>query len=251
MLLLVLLVLLGPSLTHGSEARRKTSAHFLVQDKRQCHFTNGTRQVYLLARYIYDRQEIARFDSRLGEYVAITETEAADVQLWNSNKARLQWMQGEVDRFCRYKYRVFENAVTTRKVKPTVKISLMKPESLAHHSLLLCTASGFYPSEIEITWLKNGQQEKDGVAYGEELQNGDWTYQTQVMLETLVQQGDVYTCQVEHVSLETPITVQWEPRMSDAARIKVWTGVVGIVLGMLSVAVGLYLFLKNKKAVIW
>ncbi|ETE55728.1 Rano class II histocompatibility antigen, A beta chain, partial [Ophiophagus hannah] len=63
--------------------------------------------------------------------------------------------------------------------------------------------------EIEIQWLKNEQLEKEGVAFGEEVQNGDWTYQLQVMLETQPQRGDVYTCQVGHASLEAPITVQW------------------------------------------
>uniref|UniRef100_A0A8C6VEF9 Ig-like domain-containing protein n=1 Tax=Naja naja TaxID=35670 RepID=A0A8C6VEF9_NAJNA len=61
-------------------------------------------------------------------------------------------------------------------------------------------ATGFYPLEIEVQWLKNGQLEEEGVAFREELQNGDWTYQLQVMLETQPQRGYVYTCQVGHAS---------------------------------------------------
>ncbi|ETE56932.1 Rano class II histocompatibility antigen, A beta chain, partial [Ophiophagus hannah] len=75
--------------------------------------------------------------------------------------------------------------------------------------LLLCTAMGFYPLEIEVQWLKNGRWE-EGMAFSEELQNGDWTYQLQVMLETQPQRGDLYACQVGHTSLEAPITVQWD-----------------------------------------
>uniref|UniRef100_A0A8C6VHY4 Ig-like domain-containing protein n=1 Tax=Naja naja TaxID=35670 RepID=A0A8C6VHY4_NAJNA len=75
--------------------------------------------------------------------------------------------------------------------------------------LLLCTTMGFYPLEIEIQWLKNGWPEKEGVAFSEELQNRDWTYQLQVMLETQPQWRDLYACQVGHTSLEAPITVQW------------------------------------------
>uniref|UniRef100_A0A8D2L4W8 Ig-like domain-containing protein n=1 Tax=Varanus komodoensis TaxID=61221 RepID=A0A8D2L4W8_VARKO len=60
---------------------------------------------------------------------------------------------------------------------------------------------------IEVRWLKNGRRATEGVFYGEELHNGDWTYQTQVMLEDTPQRRDVYACQVEHASLETPITV--------------------------------------------
>ncbi|XP_044284119.1 rano class II histocompatibility antigen, B alpha chain-like [Varanus komodoensis] len=108
--------------------------------------------------------------------------------------------------------------------------------------------ASFYPREIEVRWLKNGRRATEGVFYGEELHNGDWTYQTQVMLEDTPQRRDVYACQVEHASLETPITVQWEPRTSESARSKVWTGVVGALLGVVYLAVGLSLYLRSKKA---
>ncbi|XP_044309472.1 rano class II histocompatibility antigen, A beta chain-like, partial [Varanus komodoensis] len=100
----------------------------------------------------------------------------------------------------------------------------------------------------KVRWLKNGRRATEGVFYGEELHNGDWTYQTQVMLEDTPQRGDVYACQVEHASLETPITVQWEPRTSELARSKVWTGVMGALLGVVYLAVGLSLYLRSKKA---
>ncbi|KAF7235106.1 SMH class II histocompatibility antigen, beta-1 chain [Varanus komodoensis] len=72
--------------------------------------------------------------------------------------------------------------------------------------VMLGTAASFYPREIKVQWLKNGQEVTEGVFYGEELQNGDWTYESQVMLENTTQHGDVYTSQVEHASLEVPLT---------------------------------------------
>ncbi|KAF7235104.1 SMH class II histocompatibility antigen, beta-1 chain [Varanus komodoensis] len=68
------------------------------------------------------------------------------------------------------------------------------------------------------------------------------------MLEDTPQRGDVYTCQVEHASLQTPITVQWEPWTSVSVRSKVWTGVMGALLGVVFVAMGLSLYLRSKKA---
>ncbi|XP_070586907.1 rano class II histocompatibility antigen, A beta chain-like [Erythrolamprus reginae] len=117
------------------------------------------------------------------------------------------------------------------------------------NTILLCIMTGFYPMEIEVQWLKNGQPEKEGVAFGEVLQNGDWTYQLHVMLETQPQRGDIYTCKVEHASLEAPITVQWEPRSSRSARAKIWTGIMGAVIGVAFLAVGLFSYLKAKKAI--
>ncbi|KAK9405248.1 H-2 class II histocompatibility antigen E-S beta chain-like [Crotalus adamanteus] len=136
-----------------------------------------------------------------------------------------------------------------RRAKPTVSISPTKLDPTSPNTILLCIARGFYPVEIEVRWLKNGQPEKEGVAFGEDFQNGDWTYQLQVMLETQPQRGDVYTCQVEHASLEAPITVQWEPRSSNSARSKLWTGIVAAVIGVIFFAMGLSLYLKSKKAI--
>ncbi|XP_039175659.1 H-2 class II histocompatibility antigen, E-S beta chain-like [Crotalus tigris] len=237
-LLLVLLLLAGAlARIPGSEGGKETPAHFLLQRKSECHFFNGTRQVRLLERHFYDRQEIDYYDSDLGKFVAVTPLAQPDVDQWNSDKRILQYLKAAVDRFCRYNS------------KPTVSISPTKLDPTSPNTILLCIARGFYPVEIEVQWLKNGRLEEEGVAFGEELQNGDWTYQLQVMLETQPQRGDVYTCQVGHASLEAPITVQWEPRSSNSARSKLWTGIVAAVIGVIFFAMGLSLYLKSKKAI--
>ncbi|XP_058028341.1 H-2 class II histocompatibility antigen, E-S beta chain-like isoform X1 [Ahaetulla prasina] len=234
----------------GSEGGKETPAvHFLLQQKAECRFLNGTQQVRLLDRFIYDRQEIARFDSDLGKFVAVTEFGKVDADYWNSNKDYLQYKKAGVDSFCRNNYEAAQTGqMVGRRAKPTVSISPTKMDPTSPNTILLCTTMGFYPVEIEIQWLKNGRPEKEGVAFGEELQNGDWTYQLQVMLETKPQRGDVYTCKVGHASLEAPITVKWEPRSSSSARSKLWTGIMGAVIGVAFLAAGLFSYLKSKKA---
>ncbi|KAL8213592.1 UNVERIFIED_CONTAM: hypothetical protein K2H54_067031 [Gekko kuhli] len=248
-------------------AKRFDAAHFLHQGKTECHYANGTAgEVRLLQRYIYDRQEFVRFDSRRGEFEAVSELCKEWAPYWNSRKEILDDVRASVDSFCRHNYGVLhgvpimgrkggrqhgdfslKGAIGLLAAEPTVTISPTKGDPLAHHALLVCTAAGYYPLGVKITWLKNGQEQTEGVGYAEELQNADWTYQYQVMLETLPQRGDLYACQVEHSSLKEPITVQWEPQTSVSARSKVWTGAVGAVLGQVFVAVGLSLYLKNKK----
>ncbi|KAM3844422.1 rano class II histocompatibility antigen, A beta chain-like [Vipera latastei] len=234
----------------GSEAGKETPAHFLLQWKGECRFLNGTQQVRFLYREIYDRQEIARFDSARGEFEAVTPLGKRDAEAWNRDKPFLQYLKAQVDSVCRNNYEVLQRAsVVGRRAKPTVSISSTKLDPASPHTILLCIARGFYPVEIEVRWLKNGRPEEEGVAFGEELQNGDWTYQLQVMLETQTQRGDVYACQVGHASLEAPITIQWEPRSSNSARSKLWTGIMGALIGVIFFATGLSLYLKSKKAI--
>ncbi|XP_054833578.1 H-2 class II histocompatibility antigen, E-S beta chain-like [Eublepharis macularius] len=245
----LLMVHLCLTLVHGAEGRLPPpAAQFLLQHKCNCRFANGSSgEVRLLDRYFYDRQELARFDSRRGTFEAVTELGRPAADLWNSQPDVLDYERAQAENFCRYNYRAWEGILTT-KAQPTVKISFTKAEPLSHPSLLICTAAGYYPSEINFKWLKNGQEQTEGVGYTEELQNGDWTFMNQVMLETVPERGDIYACQVEHSSLTEPITVQWEPRRSDSAKSKVWTGAVGAVLGAVFVAVGLSLYLKKRKA---
>ncbi|KAM6472440.1 H-2 class II histocompatibility antigen, E-S beta chain-like isoform 3-T3 [Liasis olivaceus] len=238
----------------GSEGGEEPPAHFLHQWTCECHFLNGTQRVRFLKSFFYDRQEFVRFDSDLRRFVAVTPLGQVDADKWNSNQDILLDVKAAIDYFCRHNYGVYNYQAAKRarligrRTKPTVTISPTKMDPGSPNTILLCTAMGFYPLEIDVQWLKNGRPEKEGVAFGEELQNGDWTYQLQVMLETQPQRGDVYACKVGHASLEAPVTVQWEPRSSNAARSKLWTGAVGAVLGVVFLAVGLSLYLKNKKA---
>ncbi|KAL8213533.1 UNVERIFIED_CONTAM: hypothetical protein K2H54_066446, partial [Gekko kuhli] len=227
-------------------------AHFLHQRKAECRYANGTAgEVLYLDRYVYGREEYLRFDSRRGWYEALTELGEPDARYWNSQKEILDDEQASLDYFCRGNYRVAETAqVVGREAQPTVKISHTRAGPLAHHSLLICTATGYYPSGVRFRWLKNGQEQTEGVGYADELQNGDWTFQNQAMLETVTQRRDVYTCQVEHRSLKEPIAVQWVPEMSDSAKSKMWTGGVGALLGVAFGAVEISLYLKNRKGLI-
>uniref|UniRef100_A0ACB8EEX6 HLA class II histocompatibility antigen, DRB1-1 beta chain n=1 Tax=Sphaerodactylus townsendi TaxID=933632 RepID=A0ACB8EEX6_9SAUR len=87
--------------------RRTTSPapHFLLQWKYECYFANGTAgQVRYLERYIYDRQELVRFDSRRGTFEAVTRLGKPDARLWNSQKLRLENRRAAVDSFCRHNF---------------------------------------------------------------------------------------------------------------------------------------------------
>uniref|UniRef100_A0A8C3X009 Major histocompatibility complex, class II, DQ beta 1 n=1 Tax=Catagonus wagneri TaxID=51154 RepID=A0A8C3X009_9CETA len=94
-------------------------------------------------------------------------------------------------------------------LEPTVTISPSKTEALNHHNLLVCAVTDFYPSKIKVQWFRNGQEETAGVVSTPLIRNGDWTFQILVMLEMTPQRGDVYTCRVEHPSLQSPIAVEW------------------------------------------
>ncbi|KAG3289173.1 HLA class II histocompatibility antigen, DRB1-3 chain-like [Ictidomys tridecemlineatus] len=225
---------------------RDTRPRFLEQRFSECHFSNGTERVRFLERYFHNRQEFVRFDSDVGEYRAVTELGRPDAEYWNSQKDLLEQKRGQVDNYCRHNYGVGESFTVERRVKPKVTVYPTKTQSLQHHNLLVCAVSGFYPGQIEVRWFRNGQEEQAGVVSTGLIQNGDWTFQMLVMLETVPQSGEVYTCQVEHPSLTSPVTVEWRAQ-SGSAQSKMLSGVGGFVLGSLFLGLGMFIYYKNQK----
>lgn len=93
----------------------------------------------------------------------------------------------------------------------------MQSSSLPQTDRLACYVTGFYPAEIEVKWFKNGQEETKHVVSTDVIQNGDWTYQVLVMLESTPQHGDTYECHVQHASLKSPITYEWGKALANAS----------------------------------
>ncbi|KAJ6652543.1 hypothetical protein lerEdw1_011449 [Lerista edwardsae] len=239
-----------PTPDPGSPPPLSPAEHFVYHARGECGFPDGTGPgVYFLGRYFWGREEYVRFDSRRGSFEAVTELGEPDAEYWNSEEPFLEQERAEVDRFCRHNYEVYEPIAAARKLKPQLQITPMDadPSSSPHLTLLVCSVDSFFPAKINVTWLRNGQEEDEGRVVSTDLiRNGDWTFSMQVMLEAQPERGDVYACRVEHASLPEPSSVQWEPQ-SDSARSKMWTGVVGLLLGLAFAVPGLALYLKSKK----
>ncbi|XP_057650524.1 H-2 class II histocompatibility antigen, E-S beta chain-like [Chionomys nivalis] len=225
---------------------RDPRPRFLEQVKHECHFYNGTQRVRFLDRYFHNREEYARFDSDVGEYRTVNELGRGIAEDWNSRKELLEQRRAEVDTYCRHNYGVIESFTVQRRVEPQVTVYPAKTQPQEHHNLLVCSVSGFYPGHIEVRWFRNNQEEKAGVVSTGLIRNGDWTFQTLVMLETVPQSGEVYTCQVEHPSLTSPATVEWRAQSSSAQN-KMLSGVGGFVLGLLFLGLGLFIYFRNQK----
>uniref|UniRef100_A0A670K3H6 Ig-like domain-containing protein n=1 Tax=Podarcis muralis TaxID=64176 RepID=A0A670K3H6_PODMU len=182
--------------------------HFLFQLRQECHFSNGTQRIRFLDRYFFDRQELLYFDSDRGKFVAVAELGEPDVERANQDKNFLRSRKAAVDRFCQHNYGIFEPLSQARHVQPKVKITRSDSyPSSPHNTQLTCKVSRFFPAGIDIKWFKNGKEEPK--VWTIDHENGDWTFNTELILETNPERGDVYTCQVEHASFEGPVTVKW------------------------------------------
>ncbi|XP_078302927.1 HLA class II histocompatibility antigen, DO beta chain-like isoform X3 [Panthera onca] len=212
----VSVIRLDSSMTQG----RHSPEDFVIQAKADCYFTNGTEKVQFVVRFIFNLEEYARFDSDVGMFVALTELGKPDAELWNNRPDILERSKASVDALCRHNYKLGAPFTVGRK--------------------------GFYPGDIKIMWFRNGQQERVGVMSTGLIRNGDWTFQTMVMLEMTPELGDVYTCLVNHPSLLSPISVEWRAQSAYSWR-KMLSGIAAFLLGLIFLLVGTVICLRAQK----
>lgn len=242
MALLVNLIRLSSSTTEG----RDSPEDFVIQAKADCYFTNGTEKVRFLVRFIFNLVEFLHFDSDVGMFVALTELGEPDAQQWNKRLDLLERSRASVNMVCRQNYRLGAPFTVERNVQPEVTVYPERTPLLQQHNLLVCLVTGFYPGDINIRWFRNGQEEQSGVMSTGLIRNGDWTFQTTVMLEMTPELGDIYSCLVEHPSLLSPISVEWRAQ-SQCSWKKVLSGVAAFLLGLTVFLVGIVIHLKARK----
>uniref|UniRef100_A0A5F9DLF0 MHC class II beta chain N-terminal domain-containing protein n=1 Tax=Oryctolagus cuniculus TaxID=9986 RepID=A0A5F9DLF0_RABIT len=108
-------VVLSATVLSGLYVSVRNSTRFTLQAKGECRFSNGTQRVRLLARFIYNREEYVRFDSDVGEFLALTELGRPDAEGWNRQEVTLDKYRAAVDTYCVHNYRAFERFAVPRR----------------------------------------------------------------------------------------------------------------------------------------
>uniref|UniRef100_A0A8C2FEK3 Ig-like domain-containing protein n=1 Tax=Cyprinus carpio TaxID=7962 RepID=A0A8C2FEK3_CYPCA len=120
-------------------------------------------------------------------------------------------------------------------------------------SPVLCHVTDFYPSNVTITWMKNGQEHYKDVKAGKLLPNEDGTFQKTVALKTEPDEWrrNEFSCVVEHQSRTIRKTLtEKEIRTNDepSAPVGVTVAVVSVgILLLITAVIGYLLYQKKRK----
>ncbi|MCI4381275.1 hypothetical protein PGIGA_G00250110 [Pangasianodon gigas] len=118
---------------------------------------------------------------------------------------------------------------------------------LGAQNTLICHSARFFPPPVRVRWTKNNVDVTDKSTLSQYYPNEDQTFNQFSHLPFTPQEGDVYTCTVEHKALQTPDTKTWEvdvelPSVGPA----VFCG-VGLAVGLLGVATGTFFLVKGNQ----
>ncbi|XP_069491466.1 major histocompatibility complex class I-related gene protein-like isoform X3 [Ambystoma mexicanum] len=206
----------------AKEAERVMRAELLTVGNRRNH-TEGLHTVQALIgctlhtdlsmkgflQVAYDGEDQFSFKKSKGEL----HMDGSSQYQWNSQHSAFSQDQADDrEKECIKRLRkLLTNGEETllMRVPPSTKFSRRKS---GDRTLLICNAYGFYPREIEVKWVRNGVEmpsEQSPI-----LPNPDGTFQIKTTVE--VQEGDdnMYSCQVEHISLLGIVTVVYDEKQT-------------------------------------
>ncbi|KAL6456317.1 hypothetical protein MHYP_G00348600 [Metynnis hypsauchen] len=132
------------------------------------------------------------------------------------------------------------------KVAPQTSIYSKSDVQLGSKNTLICHITGFYPPQVGVQWTRNNVKVTDEASLSRYYINDDGTFNLISTLSFTPEQGDIYTCTVEHVALKIPLTKTWDvqdtlPGVGPA----VFCG-VGLAAGLLGVAAGTFFLVKGN-----
>ncbi|KAK2863593.1 hypothetical protein Q5P01_003126 [Channa striata] len=118
---------------------------------------------------------------------------------------------------------------------------------LGEKNILICHVTGFYPAPVKVHWTKNGEKVTEGTSINVPYFSTEGVFSQMSRLDFVPQQGDIYSCAVEHPALEEPLTRMWvvevqQPSVGPA----VFCG-LGLTIGLLGVAAGTFFLIKGNE----
>ncbi|XP_036434027.1 H-2 class II histocompatibility antigen, A-U alpha chain-like [Colossoma macropomum] len=127
---------------------------------------------------------------------------------------------------------------------PWTSIYTKSDVKLKTKNTLLCHVTDFFPPPVRVSWTKNDLNVTEGATLSPYYQNSDGTLSVFSTLSFTPEEGDVYSCTVEHRALEQPQTRIWDVQVEQSSVFPSVVCVVGVCLGVIGAAAGIFLIFR-------
>ncbi|KAG9464433.1 hypothetical protein GDO78_019932 [Eleutherodactylus coqui] len=197
-------------------------------------------------KYTYDGNQSMYLDVPTATYIPTMPGAEIATQRWNSPSIRMgEIHKKELENICVERLVRFTDhgrEYLERKVRPGVKVMRREPGEV---TMLHCLVYGFYPRAVDVKWMKNRTDEVPTYQTTHVLPNPDGTYQIRVSVEVIPQEGDSYSCYVDHSSLEEPLLVDWDPEQEVPLSVIISVGVISVLV-LIAVVVGVVIYRMTR-----
>ncbi|XP_043938089.1 class I histocompatibility antigen, F10 alpha chain-like [Protopterus annectens] len=208
-----------------------------------CHYYgDGTSSGF--AKYGINGHDFIAFDYHTQTWTAATPQAVIIKNRWNLDTVRMydwklyfkkncvDWIKKHVE---------YVQSRLDQKDKPVVHVT---GQTHSNEKWIICTVTGFYPKDVDVCFIKNGEIRVDSAMSTGILRNSDDTYYVKIWIVTELQDENKYSCHVEHSSLSSVLIKEWEPEHKSNINI-----VIGAVVFFLAACAtfGVFICKKNLK----
>ncbi|XP_051852305.1 BOLA class I histocompatibility antigen, alpha chain BL3-7-like [Antechinus flavipes] len=190
-------------------------------------FSNGSFSTFFL-RYGYNGQDKLSLDPETLTWIASDnialnlklklETDRSPAERWKVHlkETCVQWLLRHLEK---------GKKTLLRTDPPLVRVT--RHITSDREVVLKCRAWGFYPSEISIIWLKDGEEQIQDTEYIETRPGGDGTFQKWAAIGMPFRNEEKYTCLVQHEGLPEQLSLKWESQSTSNG---LFMGIIVVVL---------------------
>uniref|UniRef100_A0A8C4YRD4 Ig-like domain-containing protein n=1 Tax=Gopherus evgoodei TaxID=1825980 RepID=A0A8C4YRD4_9SAUR len=151
-------------------------------------------------QYGYDGRDFISLDKETLTWTAADTGAQVTKGKWEADRSLAEYGKWYLEQNCVEELRKYlEYGKETLQRKGEVGRKPPSPTTLS------CRAHGFYPRNIAVTWVKDGETRDQETQRGGIVPNEDGTYYTWAATEVDPKETDLYTCRVEHESLRKPL----------------------------------------------
>ncbi|XP_074044538.1 uncharacterized protein LOC141488404 [Macrotis lagotis] len=203
-------------------------------------FSNGSFSRGFV-QYAYNGQDYLALDPQTLRWTAGNAGALSNKRKWEADQSIAEYWKVYMEEECVYwLLRHLQNGKETllRTDPPSVQVT--RHTSSGGEVTLRCRAQGFYPAEISLTWLRDGEEQLQDAELIETRPAGDGTFQKWAAMTMLSGSEQKYTCRVQHEGLPGPLFLKWEPKSSTSG---LSAGVIAALL-FIAVIVGVVLWRK-------
>ncbi|XP_058288248.1 class I histocompatibility antigen, Gogo-B*0102 alpha chain isoform X3 [Hylobates moloch] len=196
-----------------------------------CHLGPDGRLLSGYDQFAYDGKDYIALNEDLSSWTAADTAAQITQRKWEAASVAEQWrayLEGTCVEWLR---RYLENGKETLQRADPPKTHVTHHPISDHEATLRCWALGFYPSEITLTWQRDGEDQTQDTELVETRPAGDGTFQKWAAVVVPSGEEQRYTCHVQHEGLPKTLTLRWEPSSQSTIPI------VGIVAGLAVLAV--------------
>uniref|UniRef100_J3S4N4 MHC class I antigen n=1 Tax=Crotalus adamanteus TaxID=8729 RepID=J3S4N4_CROAD len=183
-------------------------------------------------QYGYDGRDFLDYEIGTGIWTAADKEAQGIKRKWEDETAIKQRFTGYLESTCMewlQKNDHYGSGTSLREVAPVVTMSSRtEADGMERH---VCRIHGFYPREIDASWMRDGEFWLQDTFHGSVAPNSDGTYYYSLGIQIDPKERGRYRCHVEHNSLQEPLDLALKvPESSSSLGLIISVSVAGFIL---------------------